>query len=149
MYKLNINNGNITLNGNLIPMDESSNAYQDYYTWLAAGGTLDETEELSMQEAADQALEDEYQLYIKRKDDGMKAYLMISAELRTAKLSGQINEEQHQVIESTLEGVREEVVLGQWIGAKRKLELIGSTLIGETMYNDLHSRITSYISDNY
>jgi len=94
-------------------------------------------------------IENEYQLYLQRKDDGICAYLKISAELRLAKLGGQISDEEHRMIESELEPTRAEVVLGQWIGAKQKLEDAGSSIIGEAMYNDLMTRLENYITENY
>lgn len=95
------------------------------------------------------AIDAEYQRYLQRKADGENAYLMISAELRMAKLGGEISDAVHKIIEHELEPVRAEVVLGQWIGGLQKLEVVGATIIGATMYNDLHSRISTYIAANY
>ena len=94
-------------------------------------------------------LDSEYQLYHKRKDDGINAYLMISAELRLAKMEGLISDLEHTAIENVLEPARAEVVLGQWLGAKQKLIDAGSNIIGEVMYNDLMTRLENYIQNNY
>lgn len=87
--------------------------------------------------------------YIKRIKDGQEAYSKISAEFRLAKLSGQISEETHGYIESTLIPVRNEVLAGQWISAKIILESIGAVNIGQELYDRLHGQITNYINENY
>lgn len=94
-------------------------------------------------------LEIETKKYIKRSKDGCDAYAAISAEFRLAKLSGQISEETHSVIERTLIPVRNEVLAGQWISAKNELILIGNTIIGQQLYDRLLNQITNYISENY
>jgi hypothetical protein len=76
------------------------------------------------------------------------AYAEISAEFRLAKLSGFLSEEQHWQIEAILIPVRNEVLAGQWISAKQKLEEIG-IVIGADLYNRLHTQITNYINENY
>ena len=95
------------------------------------------------------ALNVETEKYIKRVNDGINAYARISAEFRLAKLNNQISEEQHHGIEVVLIPVRNEVLAGQWISAKIQLEQIGSSIIGETLYNRLHTQITHYINENY
>lgn len=87
--------------------------------------------------------------YIQRIKDGQEKYAELSAEFRLAKLSGQISEETHSVIEDILIPVRNEVLAGQWMSALTKLEGIGSTLIGENLYNRLHNDIQTYISNSY
>lgn len=91
----------------------------------------------------------EFQNYLKRAEDGKNAYLKLSAELRLAKLSGQINDTAHTVIEDTLVPVRDEVMSGQWISGLNKLEAIGTSIIGEAFYNRLHTQLTAYINENY
>lgn len=93
-------------------------------------------------------IEKETELYVKRYEDGKIAYAQISAEFRLAKLSGILNEEQHGIIESLLIPVRNEVLAGQWISAKQKLEEIGN-VIGVDLYNRLHNQISDYITNNY
>jgi len=91
----------------------------------------------------------EFDMYQKRKADGVDAYLLQSAKLRLAKLSGQITEEGHSAIEELLRPVRDEVVNGQWINAKAKLEAIGSESVGIDFYTELHTELTTYINENY
>lgn len=96
----------------------------------------------------EKAIKEETEMYRKRQCDGVLAYAEISAEFRLAKLSGILTEEQHGAIESVLIPVRNEVLAGQWISAKQKLEEIG-IVIGADLYNRLHTQITNYIAENY
>ncbi len=94
----------------------------------------------------DELLAIEYAKYKQREADGMDAYLKISAEFRLAKLSGQISEAEHKAIEELLIPVRDEIRAGQWISGKGKLEALGATIIGQTLYDRLHLQITNYIA---
>lgn len=93
-------------------------------------------------------LAQETRLYVQRIEDGKNAYAQISAEFRLAKLNGVITEAQHGAIEDILIPVRNEVLAGQWVSAKQKLEEIGN-VIGVDLYNRLHKQISDYISINY
>lgn len=93
-------------------------------------------------------LKEETEMYRKRQCDGVLAYAEISAEFRLAKLSGVLTEEQHGAIEAILIPVRNEVLAGQWISARQKLEEIG-VVIGAELYNRLHAQISNYIAENY
>jgi hypothetical protein len=108
------------------------------------GATAEEITELQTQTLK----ANETQNYLKRAEDGIKAYAEISAEFRLAKLSGVITEQQHGAIENTLIPVRNEVLAGQWISALQKLEAIG-VAIGSELYDRLHNQITNYIAENY
>lgn len=104
-------------------------------------------QEIAEQTQAEQRRK-ETEMYKKRTLDGINAYAEISAEFRLAKLSGILTEEQHVEIESILIPVREEVLAGQWISARQKLEGIG-VVIGVQLYNRLHTQISNYIDENY
>ena len=104
-------------------------------------------EEIAEQEQSEQ-LRKETEMYKKRTQDGINAYAEISAEFRLAKLSGILTEEQHGAIEAILIPVRNEVLAGQWISARQKLEEIG-VVIGVQLYNRLHTQISNYINKNY
>lgn len=104
-------------------------------------------EEINQQQQKE-VLANETEKYKKRTQDGINAYAEISAEFRLAKLAGIITEQQHGAIESMLIPVRNEVLAGQWISAKQKLEEIG-VVIGADLYNRLHNQITNYINENY
>ena len=149
MYKYNPTTGTISLNGVIIPLDDNSPLFADYLVWLEAGGSLTDTDDLCEEEVLATMLTHEFEKYQQRKEDGINAYLLLSAELRLAKIGGVISNEAHRAIETALEPIRAEVVLGQWIGAKEKLEELGDYIIGEQMYQKLYNIITNYISTHY
>lgn len=109
------------------------------------GLTQAEIDEMNYQNA----LVSETEKYKIRQCDGVAAYAKISAEFRLAKLNGVITEEDHAVKEEVLTPVRNEILSGQWISAKKKLESIGSTIIGTELYDRLHLQISEYIALNY
>lgn len=130
-------------------MADGEPTFEAYVEFLNGNGTVESYQGIHPNELAEKQIGDEFQKYIKRQQDGIEAYLLISAELRMAKFGGIISDAAHKIIEKTLEPVRAEVVLGQWVGGLQKLEEIGSTIIGQTMYDDLYNRITTYITNNY
>lgn len=120
----------------------------DVFTYHIIDFTQEEIELYEDQKLLAPTLEEQSR-YVQRMQDGKDAYALQSAKLRLAKLSGAIDESTHNVIEDMLIPVRDEVVNGQWMTAKEKLEDIGSDGIGEDLYNDLHTQIVNYINDSY
>ena len=150
MYIISKLTGNIYLYGIKIPLDDSTQQFQQYLNDKDIVGfkLIEATpEEIAEQTQAEQ-LKKETEMYKKRTLDGINAYAEISAEFRLAKLSGILTEEQHGAIESILIPVRNEVLAGQWISARQKLEGIG-VVIGVQLYNRLHTQISNYINENY
>ena len=151
MYTLSLLTGNEYYNGILIPQDDTNELFQQRCDFLENGGQFEiiesTPEEIAEQTQAEQ-LRKETEMYKKRTLDGINAYAEISAEFRLAKLSGILTEEQHVEIESILIPVRNEVLAGQWISARQKLEEIG-VVIGVQLYNRLHTQISNYINENY
>lgn len=111
--------------------------------------TLEVYEGATVSEISELSKSNETQAYLKRITDGQKAYAEISAEFRLAKLNNTITEESHAYIERLLIPVRNEVLAGQWISAKKELELIGQDAVGVDLYNRLYIQISSYITENY
>jgi hypothetical protein len=136
-------------NNQLIPMDESSPLYQDYYNYLVNDGTVYSSDYEFPNQIIEQALHNETQKYIQRTTDGVNAYAKISAEFRLAKLSGTIDDATHTYLENLLIPVRNEVLAGQWISAKQKLIVIGVAQVGEVLYNRLFEQLSEYIEINY
>lgn len=139
-------NGQLVSEWQITKVLPNENLYKPFWNgteWIE-GATLEEVAEHQQQSA----LANETEMYKKRTQDGINAYAEISAEFRLAKLSGVISEEQHVAIEETLIPVRNEVLAGQWISAKQKLETIG-VAIGSDLYNRLHTQISNYIAENY
>jgi hypothetical protein len=144
------NNGQIIdENNQLIPMDESSSLYQDYYNYLVNDGTVYPTDYEFPSDIAERMVSEETQKYIQRTNDGVNAYAKISAEFRLAKLAGTIDDATHTYIENLLIPVRNEVLAGQWISAKQKLITIGEVAVGTVLYDRLITQITNYIELNY
>jgi|688.fasta_scaffold294443_2 hypothetical protein len=136
-------------NNQLIPQDESSALYQDYYNYLVNDGTVYSSDYEFPSDIAERMVAEETQRYIQRTTDGVNSYAKISAEFRLAKLSGTIDDATHTYLENLLIPVRNEVLAGQWISAKQKLIVIGVAQIGDVLYNRLFDQITNYIEINY
>lgn len=107
------------------------------------------TEEEMMDHITTETIDKEYALYLQRRADGLDAVLRLSAELRVAKLAGVISDAQHTGIEIILEPVRAEVVLGQWIGGRQKLEAIDPSQVGQALYDRIMNKLNEYIILNY
>ena len=150
MYIISELTGKIYLDGVEIPLDDSTTQYQQYLSEKDIVGVtyVESTQEEFLEIESKKVLENETLMYRKRQCDGVSAYAEISAEFRLAKLSGVLTEEQHGAIEAILIPVRNEVLAGQWISAKQKLEELG-IVIGADLYNRLHTQITNYIAENY
>lgn len=133
----------------LVPMDESTVEYQQYLQFLQSGGTVESSELFTLEEEIEYKTDVETQTYLKRISDGASAISRFSAELRVAKLSGVITEEGHKVIDKSLKPIRDEVLAGQWISAKDELILLGSEIIGQTLYDRIYNEIQTYINNNY
>jgi hypothetical protein len=103
----------------------------------------------TQQEVYEVKLENETQNYIKRTNDGVSAIAKFSAELRLAKLAGIITEDGHKAIDATLTPIRTEILAGQWISGKQLLEELGTSIIGQALYDRIYTEITTYIAGNY
>jgi len=136
-------------NNELIPMDESSPLYQDYYNYLVNEGTVYPSDYEFPSDVVERMVAEETQRYIQRTTDGVNAYAKISAEFRLAKLSGTIDDATHTYLENLLIPVRNEVLAGQWISARQKLIVIGVEQIGADLYNRLFEQLSEYIEINY
>jgi hypothetical protein len=152
MYERSKLTGNIYHNGILVIADDRLQDWNDYVLFVQNGGLVVEIEATPQEIAEAQAkevLENETKLYLKRATDGLSEYSKLSAEFRIAKLNGWISEETQRDIERALIPVRNEVLAGQWISAKNELELLGSEIIGASLYIRLYNQINNYINDNY
>lgn len=97
----------------------------------------------------DQPIQEEFENYLERREDGINAYLRLSAELRVMKVTGVIDETRHISIDNALIPVREEMINGQWISGRQKLIDIEPSIIGVNFYSKLLSIITEYIDLDY
>ncbi len=94
-------------------------------------------------------MQKETQNYLQRVNDGVMLVSQFGAKLRVAKLNGVIDEESHKIIDDTLIPVRTEVLAGQFKSAKYRLEEIGTAIIGQSLYDEILTELTNYISVNY
>ena len=123
-------------------------AENDVFTYNVIDKTPEEIQaELDYQNSL--PLMNEYEKYKKRQRDGVDAYMMISAEFRLLKLSGELSEAEHNAIEEMLTPIRNEIVAGQWKKGLELLVSLGNEVIGVELYDRLYNQINDYILANY
>ena len=95
-------------------------------------------------------IEEEKIKYDQRVVDGKDAYLMLMAELRLTSKQNNYPREVNKFIEEKLELVRSQVVSGQWISAREKLDLVVvESYLTQELYDRIQLKIDTYISENY
>jgi hypothetical protein len=109
---------------------------------------------LSDEEIASQQAEilkqKETDLYIKRMQDAQRIWAGLSAEFRIAKQVGQMDDATENIILAELKPVLDIVVpFGQWVTGYQLLLGIGSSVIGQPLYDKIHNILWSYIQENY
>ena len=101
------------------------------------------------EEIAEQNKQNEFAQYKLRQSRGLDSYLNLCAEFRLAKEAGTLTPEHYAEIEENLIPVRDELVNGQFITAKSKLEAIGFEVIGEQLYNRFIASLDEDINELY
>jgi hypothetical protein len=92
----------------------------------------------------------ETELYLKRMQDAQRIWAGLSAEFRIAKQVGQMDDATENTILAELKPVLDIVVpFGQWVTGYQLLLGIGSSVIGQTLYDKIHNILWSYIQENY
>ena len=91
----------------------------------------------------------EFTQYQIRQQRGLESYLKLCAEFRISKEEGKLTPEHYAAIEEVLIPVRDELVNGQFITAKTKLEQIGFDVIGEDLYNRFIDSLNKDIEELY
>ena len=92
----------------------------------------------------------ETDLYIKRMQDAQRIWAGLSAEFRIAKQIGQMDDTTENIILAELKPVLDIVVpFGQWVTGYQLLLGVGSSVIGQDLYNKLHDILWNYIQENY
>ena len=92
----------------------------------------------------------ETDLYIKRMQDAQRIWAGLSAEFRIAKQIGQMDDATENIILAELKPVLDIIVpFGQWKTGYQLLLGIGSSVIGQDLYDKLHDIIWNYIQENY
>lgn len=106
-------------------------------------------EEIASQQA-EMLKQKETELYLKRMQDAQSIWAGLSAEFRIAKQVGQMDDATENIILAELKPVLDIVVpFGQWKTGYQLLLGIGSSVIGEDLYNKLHDILWNYIQENY
>lgn len=111
-------------------------------------------EDATPEEIAEQQIiqlkQKETDLYIKRMQDAQSIWAGLSAEFRIAKQIGQMDDATENIILAELKPVLDIVVpFGQWKTGYQLLLGIGSSVIGQDLYNKLHDIIWNYIQESY
>ena len=91
----------------------------------------------------------EFNLYQQRQNEGMNLYLKHEAEWRTMFINEQITKDQFNVIEDSFKPVRLELGFGQLKSALTLLKEINPTRVTDRVYNKFYSDLETLISELY
>ena len=152
MYTISKSTGKIYLNGVEIPLDDSTPQFQQYLEDKDIVGVeyLESTPEEIASQQVEAIKQKETDLYIKRMQDAQRIWAGLSAEFRIAKQVGQMDDATENIILAELKPVLDIVVpFGQWKTGYQLLLGIGSSVIGQQLYDKLHDIIWNYIQENY
>lgn len=152
MWVVSQKTGQVYKNGIAILMDDSKQDFKDFL--IAKQNGLVQYVESTPEEIAQQQIinlkQKETDLYIKRIQDAQRIWAGLSAEFRIAKQVGQMDDATENIILAELKPVLDIVVpFGQWVTGYQLLVSIGSSVIGQTLYDKLHNIIWNYIQENY
>ena len=153
MYTFSLLTGNEYYNGILIPQDDTNPIFQQRCSFLENGGQfqiIESTPEEIAQQQIINLKQKETDLYIKRIQDAQRIWAGLSAEFRIAKQVGQMDDATENIILAELKPVLDIVVsFGQWKTGYQLLLGIGSSVIGQPLYDKLHDILWNYIQENY
>ena len=153
MYRISKISGKEYFNDIEIPRDDTTQLYLNRCVFLENGGEFIEfkgTPEEIAQQQVEELKQKETDLYIKRIQDAQRIWAGLSAEFRIAKQVGQMDDATENIILAELKPVLDIVVpFGQWKTGYQLLLGIGSSVIGEDLYNKLHDILLNYIQENY
>lgn len=141
VYRELLENGGFIEHASLETMPESAQ-------WIEVDKTPTPEE---VQELQSNALKQkETDLYLKRMQDAQRIWAELSAEFRIAKQIGQMDDATENIILAELKPVLDIVVpFGQWKTGYQLLLGVGSSVIGQALYDKLHDIIWNYIQENY
>ena len=153
MYTLSLLTGNEYYNGILIPQDDTNELFQQRCDFLENGGQfqiIESTPEEIAQQQIINLKQKETDLYVKRMQDAQRIWAGLSAEFRIAKQVGQMDDATENIILAELKPVLDIVVsFGQWNTGYQLLLSVGSSVIGQQLYDKLHDILWNYIQENY
>lgn len=152
MYIISELTGKIYLNGIEIPLDDSTQEFQTYLAEKDIVGVnyVEITESELSEQQTKSLMQKETDLYLKRMQDAQRIWAGLSAEFRIAKQIGQMDDATENIILAELKPVLDIVVpFGQWKTGYQLLLGVGSSVIGQALYDKLHDIIWNYIQENY
>ena len=115
-------------------------------TTFMEGATPEEITEKQVEELKQK----ETDLYIQRMQDAQRIWAGLSAEFRIAKQVGQMDDATENIILAELKPVLDIVVpFGQWVTGYQLLLGVGSSVIGQPLYDKIHNILWNYIQENY
>lgn len=133
--------------------DDTNQDYLDFVKWLSQDKEIllfEGTPEEIAEQQIIQLKQKETDLYIKRMQDAQRIWAGLSAEFRIAKQIGQMDDATENIILAELKPVLDIVIpFGQWKTGYQLLLGIGSSVIGQDLYNKLHDILWNYIQENY
>lgn len=92
----------------------------------------------------------EYELYVKRREDGIRMFLELISELRLVSKANSLPREWLRELEGIFEKVQRAVESGQWKTAQEECELIPvDGLVTQQLYDRIYNAIVSYIATSY
>jgi hypothetical protein len=119
-------------------------------TWNGSEWIEGETPEEIAEQQTKALKQKETDLYIKRMQDAQRIWAELSAEFRIAKQIGQMDDATENIILAELKPILDIVVpFGQWKTGYQLLLGVGSSVIGQALYDKLHDIIWNYIQENY
>lgn len=150
-FYFSVNHGLIIHKGQSVLQDETNPIYQKQLAYQINDGAFDDIDDqyIDISVKLLSLIKEETRLYKKRIEDGQSAIAKISAEFRIGVQSGNMPLNKQLDLEALLAPVRNEILAGQWINAKRKLEDIGMETVGKPPYMRLLTEINNYIAENY
>jgi len=95
----------------------------------------------------------EYSRYVRRQSDGQSSLNSLMSELRNKGLENpdpELARTINRAIETAFKDVTQNILLGWWVTAKEKCELVPvGGYVTQELWDRIHNAITSYISENY
>ena len=109
-----------------------------------------ETIEFELPSNAINPIDAEALMYEKRQKDGLAAINRLMSELRLNALANNYPRIINQTIENAFSEVTKNILLGWWVTAKEKCELVEvGGYVSQALKDRIYNTITNYISENY
>lgn len=105
---------------------------------------------IEVENQAELRQEQELKLYFKRREDGVRMFLSLMAEMRLASINNNLPRAWLKNIGLKFERVRMAVESGQWVDAKEECEIVTTdAYVTQQLKDRIYNAITNYITENY